>query len=329
MSKNLSAMPSGNQEQGQSVTVFCPTPVLTVTIEADSKGEPELHLHAGGQGFWIARMIARLGVSASMCAPIGDDTGRLLKPLIAGENVDLRAVPISGVNGAYVHDRRQGHRVEICRVKGSPLTRHEFDDLYNATFTSAMNSGFLVLAGQFPQAVVPRDVYRRLAGDLRANGCVIIADLAGDDLEEALKSGIDLLCFSHEEILKHGGASSNKEQDLVAGLRALEAKGLERIILHRAADPTIVLAEGRLLQVTVPQVRPLDHRGAGDTFLAALAVGLVQKKSLEETIRFAAAAGTLNVLRHGLGTGKLEDIAALSSHIQLQPLQGLRAGKKE
>ena len=45
-----------------------------------------------------------------------------------------------------------------------------------------------------------------------------------------------------------------------------------------------------------------------------------RQQDLEETVRFAAAAGTLNVTRHGLGTGRLEDIVALSQHVRIRPL---------
>jgi 1-phosphofructokinase len=316
----MTANPSTN-EHSAGVTVFCPQLVLTVTLEADSKNQPELHIHAGGQGFWVARMIAKLGVSATLCAPIGDDTGRVLQPLIGAENVQLRAVPISGCNGAYVHDRREGDRYEICRIEGSQLTRHELDDLYNATFTESINSRLLVLTGQSGTPIVPRDVYCRLASDVRANGCMVIADLSGDDLREALKGGIDLLCFSHKELNEQEDAPVADQRNLIAALRVLQKKGARQIILHREAEPTILLLDDQLLQVIGPRVTPLDHRGGGDTFLAALAVCLVQKRSIDETIPFAAAAGTLNVLRHGLGTGNVRDILALGQHIRLQPLE--------
>lgn len=39
------------------VAVFAPSPLLTVTIEAGAE-RPEVHLHAGGQGFWVARLAA-------------------------------------------------------------------------------------------------------------------------------------------------------------------------------------------------------------------------------------------------------------------------------
>ena len=41
--------------------VFSPAPQLTVTVEQGPDG-PDIHLHAGGQGVWQARMIASLGV---------------------------------------------------------------------------------------------------------------------------------------------------------------------------------------------------------------------------------------------------------------------------
>ena len=43
-----------------TVVIFAPLPILTVTIE-DRAGEPDIHLHAGGQGVWQSRMVSSLG----------------------------------------------------------------------------------------------------------------------------------------------------------------------------------------------------------------------------------------------------------------------------
>ena len=59
------------------VCVFAPAPLLTVTIEskADGSGDDEIHVHAGGQGFWIARLVAELGVEVVLCGSFGGETG--------------------------------------------------------------------------------------------------------------------------------------------------------------------------------------------------------------------------------------------------------------
>ena len=107
------------------VAVFAPSPQLTVTVE-DLDGEPDVHLHAGGQGFWQSRMIAALGVESVVCATFGGETGRVLRTLLEGENVDLRARDVAARNGAYVHDRRDGSRSEMVEMLPDALSRQNY-----------------------------------------------------------------------------------------------------------------------------------------------------------------------------------------------------------
>jgi 1-phosphofructokinase len=62
--------------------VLAPAPDLTVTVE-ELGGEPDMHLHAGGQGIWQARMAAALGAEVTVCATFGGETGQALRHLIA------------------------------------------------------------------------------------------------------------------------------------------------------------------------------------------------------------------------------------------------------
>ena len=48
-------------EPAPRLCVLAATPQLTVTIEPGVEGGTELHLHAGGQGLWLARMARSLG----------------------------------------------------------------------------------------------------------------------------------------------------------------------------------------------------------------------------------------------------------------------------
>src|SRR3954451_3887800 len=92
------------------VCVFAPAPIVTVTIERALAGEEELHLHAGGQGFWVARMIDVLGGDVVLCSPIGGETGDVFAHLLTNVGIRLRAVGPAEPIGAYVHDRREAER---------------------------------------------------------------------------------------------------------------------------------------------------------------------------------------------------------------------------
>jgi sugar/nucleoside kinase (ribokinase family) len=72
------------------IAVFAPSPLLTITVEA-GPDRPEVHLHAGGQGFWVARLAATLGADVTLCCALGGEPGRVLRGLIEAEPIELRA----------------------------------------------------------------------------------------------------------------------------------------------------------------------------------------------------------------------------------------------
>ena len=55
---------------------------------------------------------------------------------------------------------------------------------------------------------------------------------------------------------------------------------------------------------------------------AGLAAGLARGLDIEDVLRLAAAAGSLNVTRRGLGTGERVDIEEFSRLITIRPFGG-------
>lgn len=97
----------------------------------------------------------------------------------------------------------------------------------------------------------------------------------------------------------------------------------EHVIVSRAHEPAIAYADGRFLWLEPPSFEPADHRGAGDSMTAGLAIGLAQKLGTDEILRLAAAAGALNVTRHGLGTGTGTQIEQLATMVELSEFKQL------
>jgi 1-phosphofructokinase len=72
--------------------------------------------------------------------------------------------------------------------------------------------------------------------------------------------------------------------------------------------------------VRVPVMEEVDSRGAGDSLTAAIAASLAAGDDLRDAVKLGAAAGALNVTRHGLGTGDAEAIRRLSEQVEITPI---------
>ncbi len=301
------------------VMVFAPVPQLTVTIEQEADAV-ELHVHPGGQGVWQARMITSLGVPVTLCACLGGEVGGVLGPLIAAEGVELRSVPRPTPSGWYVHDRRDGERVEIAQNPGEPLARHELDELYSLALAEGLQAEISVLSGPADPSVVPPDVYRRLAADLASNGARVVADLSGEHLTAVLAGGVSFLKVSHEELVDAGRADDDGVEALVEAMRKLQTEGAQSLIVTRAEEPSLALLDGDLVEVALPRLEATDTRGAGDSMTAGVAAVLARGGDLIDAVRTGAAAGALNVTRHGLGSGRADAIAELVKRVRIDPM---------
>lgn len=307
-----------DEPRGRAV-VFTPSPLVTVTIEGRPDGEPEIHLHAGGQGVWIARMLARLGVAVQVCAPFGGEAGPVVCELVRREGVAVRAVHASGNNGGYVHDRRAGERTEVAAVAPPVLGRHDLDALCNAVLVEGLDADVVVLGGPDDPRVVSPSTYRRLASDLSGKGVPVVADLTGAYLTEAVAGGVAVAKASHEDLVADGLAKSADVDDLRHAATDLVEAGARTAVVSRAGEPALALTEGRWLEVRAPAFERVDHRGAGDSMTAGIAAALASHAAIEDALRLGAAAGALNTTRRGLATGESDLIERLAHRVTVRP----------
>jgi 1-phosphofructokinase len=287
---------------------------VTVTVEEVS-GKPEIHLHAGGQGVWVGRMLRALGIGPVLCLPRGGETGQLLGPLLDAESLMARSVPCGGSTAAYVHNRSSGERQVIAATDPPALGRHESDELYTAMLDTAARSDVSVLCGPVTDDALPDDTYERLPADIRAIGTPVVADLSGDALRAALVGGLDVLKVSHEELLADGWAPDDTVPAIVGGMTRLHEAGADVVVVSRATEPSLALIDGRVIQVRGPVLQRVDHRGAGDSMTAGLAAAVARRLTWDQALRLGTAAGAINVTRHGLATGERAAVDALAERV--------------
>jgi 1-phosphofructokinase len=307
--------PEGN------VVVFGPSPMLSVTVEAvPAEGVDDIHLHAAGQGVWVARMAAALGAEVLLCAYIGGETGTVLRPLLEQLPIELRLVETGGPNGCYLHDRRSGHREPLAMSPGPALTRHEVDDLFSVACAAALDADVLAVCGAFPAEAMPVEVYGNLVADVRANGTPVIVDLSPPRLDSALEGRPELAKINDWELARYINGPVDTPDRMRAGAERLLEAGAGAVIITRAEEPALVVRNGRAWELTPPRFERGAREGCGDSMMGALAASMATGAEWEETIRTGAAAGAANFLRSGLGSADPAVVSDLARKVELRPL---------
>lgn len=303
------------------VAVFSPNPMLSITIEAlTAEGGDDIHVHAAGQGVWVARMAAELGAEPVLCGFIGGEVGSVLRPLLEELPIELRLVETGAASGAYIHDRRSGEREPVGQSAAMPPSRHEVDDLFSVTVAAALGCDLLAVCGPYPEEGVPLEIYSSLVTDVKANGVPVIADLSSPRLDRSLEGKPDLVKINDWQLAGYVSGPVDTEERMRAAMERVQEAGAGSVIITRAGDPALAMRDGKIWELKPPKFERGAREGCGDSMMGALSATIAAGREWDDVLRLSAAAGATNFLRHGLGTGARTVIEELALQVQLREL---------
>jgi 1-phosphofructokinase len=311
---------SSSAESNGMVAVFAPNPVLGVTIEARGSDGDEIHFHPGGQGVWLTRMAGELGAHPILCGLIGGEAGQLLEPLLERLPGERRLVETGGASGCYVVDRREGERRFLSHALSPPPSRHELDDLFAVTTTTALHSRVLAICNPYPGDTLPLDTYGSLVSDVRENGVPVIVDLSSPRLDSALEGRPDLVKLNDWELAEFVSGPVSEPHQLRGAAERIRDRGVGTVLVTRAEEPALVLHGDDAWELIPPRFERGSREGCGDSMMGGIASGFARGLAWEDTMLLGAAAGAVNFLRHGLGTGSKDAVEEMVEQVRLEPL---------
>jgi 1-phosphofructokinase len=299
-----------------TVTVFAPNPLLNITIEARGGGD-EIHVHAGGQGVWVARTAGELGADPVLCGFLGGEPGELLRPLLEALPGERRLVETAAPSGCSVVDRRAGGRELLAGAWSESPSRHELDDLVSATSAAALSSAALAVCNPWPGDLLPLEVYGTLVADARANGVPVLVDLSTPRLDSALSGGPDIVKINDWELAEYirGPVDGSR---LRAAAELLLERGAGAAVITRGGEQALAVSGDGAWTIVPPRLERGFREGCGDSMLGAMAATVAAGEGFERSLVLGAAAGAACFLRHGLGSAKRPVIEELAERVELR-----------
>jgi ribokinase len=252
----------------------------------------------GGKGANQAVAAALLGADVTMIGRVGDDVfGQQLVAALVGRGVRTEHVQItpncpSGLALIGVEDCGQN----VITLIGGANQRLFPTDVRAREVVIRDADALLV------QLEVPQETVVAAVAIARKHGILTILDPAPAPpawLPDELYA-VDLISPNQTEAEALTGIAVTTTADAVRAATALHGRGVRRVVI-KLGDRGALASEigGEAIQIPAMQVQVVDTTAAGDAFTAALAVALVEDRSLAEATRFACVAGSLATTRAG------------------------------
>jgi ribokinase len=249
----------------------------------------------GGKGANQAVAAARLGAAVRMVGCTGDDEfGAAARSALAADGVDVsgvRVVPGRPTGVALITVDAAGENMIVVAQGANALA----GDAEVATALSAA-ADVLVLSAEIPAAALEA----ALAG-ARAAGLTSLLNLAPAPPGAAalLAGGIDWLVVNESEAAAMLGRPVAGLDGAATAAGDLRDLGARRAVVTAGSKGAALAAPGGTESAPAPSVRSVDSVGAGDAFVAALAVAAAAGVPDGEALRAACAAGATATTRRG------------------------------
>ncbi|MEU6075051.1 PfkB family carbohydrate kinase [Micromonospora sp. NPDC047074] len=247
----------------------------------------------GGKGANQAVGLAQLGASVGLLGVVGDDeVGERLLALARADGIDVDPVL-----------RRPGTTTGlIVDVVDAEARWRYLEDLPEATLLTVADVAGAAGALRAARAVLvqlqqPSGAALVAARAAREAGRLVVLDGAPTDPADtdALLALADVLRADAREVELIGGDAPRDAAGGIAAGRALLGRGPSLLAVEVAGEGNAFVWPGGALFVPLSETPTVDDTGAGDAFVAALALGVLRGDSPERAARYAVAAAGATV----------------------------------
>lgn len=300
------------------IVTLTPNPTYDFAVDAP-KVEPNRKLrclnpesHPGGGGVNVARAARRLGAETLAIFTTGGLYGLALKELVAEEGVAARAVETAGETrlAFHVRDLASGDEYRF-NLPGEEMSARERAAMLAALDEETRAGDFVVGSGSLPPmagAAAQETFWADCARAAKKKGARFVLDSISG-LEAAMAEGVFLYRCNEHEYPALAGRTLAWPDEIAAFASRLVRKGAaERVVITHGADGSVMASRTGTEFAPVAPVRAHSAVGAGDSFVAALLVAMLEGRSDGEALRYAAAAAAATRLSAGNSLFKREDV---------------------
>lgn len=279
-----------------------------------------------GKAVSVALAAVTLGETPLVVSLVGEGEAETYEQFLSEKHANYKLIPVPGktrsnvtiidpTGGTTTHLRERG----FVPPQG---TLRALSSFLEATVTP---ESVVIFSGSLPPGV-PDDAYAVLlrnlppckARGLDTSGPALLAGMV--ERPTLVKPNLEEL----QEIFPDAKANFPLPSSLLPYVDRLRGQGIAHGAITLGEQGSLVWDEWNVVAASVVVPHVVDTVGCGDSFLAGLAVGLLQDWDLEFIARTATAAAGANAMAMGAGLFQVEDFQSLLERARVELLSDTR-----
>jgi tagatose 6-phosphate kinase len=275
---------------------------------------------AAGKSINVAKVLKALGQEPVATGFVGGSRGAELLGLLSAHGIAADFVTVAAPTRQCVSVLDESeHTVTELVEESRPVTPANYESLKAIVQHRLPGCQAVVMSGSLT-AGGPIDFYRQVTAQANAAKILSVVDAQGHPLSEALRAQPSLVKPNRLELAATVQRALGDESAVIEAMREVRRRGAMRVVVTAGKSPILALDHENLWRVESPTVCAVNPIGSGDAFTAGLVWRLLQKETLGEACRWAAAAGAANALSAMPGDVDRHDIERFAGEVKVQQL---------
>ncbi|MGW3934555.1 1-phosphofructokinase family hexose kinase [Streptomyces phaeochromogenes] len=271
----------------------------------------------GGKGLNVARVLAALGHEVTVTGFVGGATGRAVQEqLTHTAGVVDALVPVAGPTRRTiaVADTATGDTTQL-NEPGPSVTPAEWSAFQEAYEVLLRSASAVALCGSLPPGV-PVGAYAQLVRTARALAVPVLLDTSGEPLRRGLAARPDILKPNADELAELTGS-----HDPSQATRDARRRGAHSVVASLGAEGLLARTPDGDWRAAPPRAVRGNPTGAGDSVVAGLLSGLVERLPWPERLARAVALSAASVLAPVAGEFDRSAYEELVNHVTVDLFQ--------
>ncbi|MFF2847036.1 1-phosphofructokinase family hexose kinase [Streptomyces sp. NPDC058001] len=306
--------------------------ILTVTLNTAldiTYRVPSLRPHAshritevverpGGKGLNVARVLAALGHEVTVTGFAGGDTGHAVRAGLTGvQGVTDALVPVAGATRRTIAvvDATTGDTTQL-NEPGPVVSPAEWN-AFTAGYEELVRSASAVaLCGSLPPGV-PVGAYGQLVRVAHGASVPVLLDTSGEPLRRGVAARPDIVKPNADELAELTGSHEPGQ-----ATRDARRRGAHAVVASLGAEGLLALTAEGCWRAAPPERVKGNPTGAGDSAVAGLLSGLVERLPWPDRLARAVALSAATVRAPVAGEFDARTYAELRERVRVTELTG-------